>query len=164
MPDLRPMPFKEAVDYFKGKTTLTDKEFEKLVSEVGEFAHSQAFTVAHIARADVLQDIYDEVLKAIEKGLTLWDFREKIDEIMTRRGWKGLSPHRLDNILRTNVQSAYNVGRNKQMKAVADRRPFWQYDAVNDQFTRPSHAQHDGKVYHHEHPFWDEWYPPNGYR
>lgn len=158
------LPFKEAVEYFKKKTVLSGAGFDALAAGIGDFANAQAFTVAKVASADVLQDIYDEVLKAIEKGQTLWDFREGIDDIMARRGWEGLSPYRLDNILRTNVQTAYNAGRYKKMKAIAGRRPYWQYDAVNDQFTRPSHAAHDGKVYHHEHPFWDTWMPPNGYR
>ena len=105
-----------------------------------------------------------QVLKAIEEGRTLLDFRQGIDEITARRGWSGLSPYRLDNIFRTNIQNSYNVGRYKKQVAVAKRRPYWQYDAVNDSNTRPSHLEHDGKVYHHKHPFWDTWYPPNGYR
>lgn len=161
---MEPMPFQEAVDYFAAKTALTPDEFAALTAEVGEYAQEQAFTAARVMRADVIQDIHNEVVKAIESGQTIWDFREAVDEIMERRGWAGLMPYRLDNIFRTNVQGAYNAGRFKQMKRVADRRPFWEYDAVNDSATRPSHLAHDGKVYRHDHPFWDQWYPPNGYR
>jgi uncharacterized protein with gpF-like domain len=38
------------------------------------------------------------------------------------------------------------------------------YDAVNDSRTRPTHLALDEKVFPADHPFWDKWYPPNGYR
>ena len=161
---MKKMSFEEAIEYFRDKVPMTAAEYEALVAEIGKYAASQAFTVAHIASADLLQALHDEVLKAIEEGGTFWDFREGIDEIMERLGWEGMAPYRLDNIYRTNIQNAYNVGRYKQMERIAARRPYWEYDAVNDSQTRPSHLAHDGKIYHHEHPFWDTWYPPNGYR
>jgi len=161
---MKGMPFSEAVEFFRDKIPMTAAEYGAVVAEVGEYANSLAFTVSRIASADLLQDLHGEILKALEEGGTFFEFREGIDEIMARRGWQGMTPYRLDNIFRTNNQTAYNVGRHKQMKAVADRRPFWEYDAVNDTHTRPSHLAHDGKVYHHEHPFWNAWYPTNGYR
>ena len=161
---MEPMPFEEAIEYFREKTVLTDAEFKRLAEEIGEFANSRAFTVSRVASADVLEGLHKEILKAIEEGKTLGEFREAIDEIMERLGWDGLNPYRLDNLFRTNVQNGYCVGRHKQMKAIAERRPYWQYDAVNDGHARPSHEAHDGKVYHHLHPFWNTWYPLNGYR
>jgi SPP1 gp7 family putative phage head morphogenesis protein len=158
------MPFIEALEFFRKKAVLTGPQFEALAAEIGDYVNSLAFTVNQVAAADILQDVYDEVLKAIDAGGTFWDFREGIDDIMARRGWTGLAPYRLDNIFRTNIQTAYSVGRYKQMMAIAERRPYWQYDAVNDSRTRPSHLAHDGKVYHHLHPFWDTWLPSNGFR
>ena len=43
-------------------------------------------------------------------------------------------------------------------------RPYWQYDAVNDSHTRPSHLAMDGRVFPADSPVWDTWYPPNGFR
>lgn len=161
---MKVMPFAEAVEFFRDKFPMTDAEYKTLVAEVGEYAGSLAFTVSRIASADLLQDLHGEILKAIEEGGTFFEFREGIDEIMARRGWEGLAPYRLDNIFRTNIQTAYNVGRYKQMKAIAERRPYWEYDAVNDAYTRPSHLAQDGKIYRHDHPFWDTWMPSNGFR
>ena len=84
------MSYEEAVEYFRGKFPMTSSEYETLVAEVGEYASSMAFTVSRIAAADLLQDLHGEILHAIEEGGTFWDFREGIDEIMTRRGWKGI--------------------------------------------------------------------------
>ena len=161
---MKAMPFTEAVEFFRDKVPMMAAEYEALVAEVGEYANSLAFTVSRIASADLLQDLHGEILKALEEGGTFFEFREGIDEIMARRGWQGMTPYRLDNIFRTNNQTSYNVGRYKQMKSIADRRPYWEYDAVNDTNTRPSHLAHDGKIYRHDHPFWDIWLPSNGYR
>lgn len=161
---MKTMAFTEAVEFFRDKISMTPGEFARLAAEIGEYAHSLAFTVSRLAAADILQDVHGEVLKAIEEGGTFFEFREGIDEIMARRGWMGMTPYRLDNIFRTNIQSAYNVGRHKQMKTVAERRPWWEYDAVNDSHTRPSHLANDGKIYRHDDPFWATWYPTNGYR
>ena len=118
------MPFKEALEAFAGKAVLPAARFKALAEDMGDRAHAVAFSAAGIAREDVLADLYGEVQKAIEEGKSFWDFRQGIDEIMERRGWAGLSPYRLDNIFRTNIQTAYSVGRYQQMTEIAERRPF----------------------------------------
>ncbi len=164
MPDLKPMPYKEAVDFFKKRIVMSPSAFEKMAEGANNAAKARAFTVAGVARMDVLSDIHGAMEKAIADGETFGDFRNRIDEIMENRGWKGLAPHRLENIFRTNIQTSYMAGRHAQMKQVAKRRLYWQYNAVNDGRTRPTHAAMNGKVYPHDHPFWNTWYPPNGYR
>jgi hypothetical protein len=47
---------------------------------------------------------------------------------------------------------------------VAKRRPYWQYIAVNDKRTRPAHRALNGLIFRADDPFWDTWFPPNGYR
>ena len=80
------------------------------------------------------------------------------------RGWTGKRAWRLDTIFRTNIQTAYNAGRYHQMQQVKERRPYWRYSAVNDSRTRPAHRAVHGKIFPADHPFWDTWYPPNGFR
>ncbi|MFH2012509.1 MAG: phage minor head protein [Pseudomonadota bacterium] len=164
MLELRPMPYNEAIDFFKKRTVMTPSEFETVTAGANNAAKARAFTISGVARMDVLNDVYNSIEKAIANGETFGDFRNRIDDIMVNRGWEGLTPHHLDNIFRTNIQTSYMAGRHEQMKRISKRRPFWQYDAVNDSRTRPTHAEMDGKVYPHDHPFWKTWYPPNGYR
>jgi uncharacterized protein with gpF-like domain len=38
--------------------------------------------------------------------------------------------------------------------------PFWEYSAVGDDRTRPTHLALDGIVFPANHPFWDTHYPP----
>lgn len=47
---------------------------------------------------------------------------------------------------------------------VKELRPYWQYDAVNDSKTRPSHLAMDGRVFMADDPIWDTWFPPNGFK
>lgn len=159
---LEPLPFDQAIDYFKDKVALSPEQFKALEKKY----RNLAFTVSGIAALDILNDIYKELLKAIEEGSTQQEFGKKANEILERRGWKGLTPYRVDNIFRTNVQTAYMVGRYERMTDpdVVERRAYWMYDAVNDRRTRPTHQAMDGLVFRYDHPFWDTWYPPNGYR
>jgi len=81
-------------------------------------------------------------------------------------GYEGITPYQAENIFRTNIQTAYNVGHYKQMTepGVKALRPYWQYDAVNDSKTRPSHLAMDGRVFMADDPIWDTWFPPNGFK
>jgi uncharacterized protein with gpF-like domain len=40
---------------------------------------------------------------------------------------------------------------------------YYQYSAIDDERTRPTHAAMDGKIFPRNHPIWDTWWPPNGY-
>ena len=160
--ELKPLPFEEAIEAFKGKVPMTADEFYALAAE----ARAKAFTVSAVARMDILVDMHTAVEQAIEAGETLADFRNQLDDFFQARGWiapEDLTPWRLETIFRNNVQTAYSTGRYKQMMDQVDEFPFWEYDAVNDSAVRPSHLAHDTKIYRADHAFWDTWYPPNGH-
>jgi len=172
------LPFDEAIAYFRSKGyALSPEGWRDLWQE----AHARAFTVARVTEMDVIEDIRTEVQKALDAGTSLKQFQVDLRKTLERKGWfapsgveaevtlpdgtvvKRLTPWRLETVYRTNLQTAYSVGRYKQMEEVKDARPYWQYMGIRDEVTRPAHAEQFGKVYHADHPFWDEWYPPNGF-
>lgn len=156
------MTFQEAVDYFKGRVPVTAEVFYS----IAERYRGLAFTVSGYTKAQILKRFYDELLAALEDGNTLSEFRSRMNDFLESEGYEGLDPLQADNIFRTNVQTAYNVGHYEQMTdpGVMRLRPYWQYDAVNDTHTRPSHLAMDGRVFPADHPVWSTWFPPNGFR
>lgn len=157
---LKPLPMQEALDYWKSKVQLSPKQFYTLADQY----KVRAFTVSKLARADMMGEIFQSIRKVIENGTSFDAWKKAYQPLWEENGWTGKSAWRVDNIFRTNVQTAYNVGRYKQMMDVADARPYWQYSAVNDSRTRPTHRALHGRVYRADSPFWDTFYPPNGFR
>lgn len=169
------LPPKDAIAYFEAKGYQVTFDWHEML----EGAHAQAFTVAHAARMDVLQDIRGRMQKVLDQGLTEKQFVEVMTHRLKAAGWWGKqvlvdeqggarevqlgSPHRLRTIYRTNTATAFNSARYKQQKEGSDHRPYWQYIAVLDSRTRPAHAALHGKVFRHDDPIWDSIYPPNGF-
>lgn len=141
--------------------------------------HSRAFTVAKLARLDILQDIRDGVGGALASGESEAAFNKRMGALLQQKGWWGKkivvggdgqaevvqegSPRRLSTIYRTNLQSAYMAGRWQQFQAEAAEAPYIQYIAVMDGRTRPSHSRFNGKVFRIDDPIWKVIAPPNGF-
>ncbi|MBP7517185.1 MAG: minor capsid protein [Desulfobulbus sp.] len=157
--ELTPLPMAEAQAFWADKVQLGPGEFAKLSAE----AKVKAFAVSGIARGDELTTVFEAIRRAIDQGTTLADFKKECGAIFERRGWTGKRTWRVDNIFRTNIQTAYNVGKYKRLKD-SGAFPYWQYSAINDRRTRPTHLAMDGRVWPADHPTWDTWFPPNGYR
>lgn len=154
----KPLPMQEAIAYWRSRLPLTRDEAEQLAGR----AKDRAFTVAGLSRQEQVAEIHAALARALEDGTTLADFRKQAGPLLESAGIA--SRARLDTIFRTNVQTAYQAGRFAQMKRVAERRPYWRYLAVGDKRTRPTHLALNGQVWRHDDPFWDQFYPPNGFR
>lgn len=169
------LPPEKAIEYFQSKGYAITWSWRDLWQE----AHAKAFTVAGVTKLDVLQDIRDALASALKEGKTLADFEKELTPLLQKKGWfgtnaqadkitgemtgKGLTPRRLKTIYQTNMQTAYMSGRYKALMENAVDRPFWQYVAVMDSRTRPSHRSLNGRVFRYDDPFWQSFYPPNGF-
>lgn len=154
--------FDKAREYFGEKMPLTRKSFDIL-----SMKHKRgAFTVAGYTKAEIINQFYNSLLNAIEDGSTMATFKEEMNTFLEKKGFDGVTAFQADNIFRTNIQTAYQVGHYEEMTKVdvLKKRPYWMYDAVGDSRTRPSHLAMNGKVFPADSPIWDTWYPPNGFR
>jgi SPP1 gp7 family putative phage head morphogenesis protein len=170
------LPPEQAIKYLEAKGVKLTWNWWEMQRE----AHARAFTVAKVARLDILQDIRAAVETALKEGRTEQWFRKELEDTLKKKGWWGKRVHvdpvtgeaqlyqagsvrRLQTIYRTNLQTAYMAGRQKQFDAEADRAPFVQYLAVRDSRTRPAHAALHGQVFRLDDPAWSLIAPPNGF-
>lgn len=169
------LPPKKAVEFFRSKGYHV--AFDTTAME--DAAHATSFTVSGILKQDVLADINSALSDALAQGQTVAQFKDNLLPVLARKGWVGsglkadedgvlegkqLMPWRLNTIYQTNMQSAYMAGRYQRMMDNAQSRPYWEYDAVMDSRTRPAHASMNGRVFRCDDPFWNTFFPPNGYK
>jgi SPP1 gp7 family putative phage head morphogenesis protein len=148
--------FKEALDFAqRKKVKLPDEYYGKLQAT----ERSRAFSIAGVASREQLQDVLDSLNSVLRKGVSFdeWKKSATVQDL-------DLPGYRLDNIFRTNMQAAYNAGHWTQQQETKARRPYLMYDAINDSRVRPSHLELDNVVKPIDDPFWNTYYPPNGFQ
>lgn len=167
------LPPEKAIEYFRSKGYAITFRWTDLWKE----AHAKAFTVAKCAQLDVLQDIRGAVDKALAEGQTFREFQKNMTPTLQAKGWWGKkmmvdpetgqdkpvqlgSPRRLEVIYRTNIAVAESAGHWRELMESVDTRPYWQFVAVMDAKTRPSHAALNGKVFRWDDPIWNKFFPP----
>ncbi len=162
-----------AIAYFRSKGYTLTWSWRDMWEE----AHALSFTVAKSAGFDVLGDIRGALDTALNEGQTFREFAsDGLVDTLRRKGWWGRridpdtgeavqlgSYRRLRTIYATNLRTAHAAGRYQQQKRTAEFLPYWQYDAIDDSRTRPSHAALDDLVFRHDDPIWQTHYPPNGF-
>lgn len=148
----------KAVEYLKSKGYIVTKNWMELWKE----ANTRAFTVAGVMKEDILKDIKTELDRAVQNNQKFSTFQKNLNVSMAAKGWN-LSNSRLKLIYETNKNIAYSVGRYDELNSITQYKPYWQYVAVMDAVTRPEHAMLNGKVFAYDDPFWNFFYPPNGF-
>lgn len=170
------LPPREAIQYFESKGLKISFRWQEIWRE----AHARAFTVAGVARLDLLADIRAAVADAVAEEVSQREFLNRLAPVLRKKGWWGPGemtdprtgevrvgprgcPARLNLIYRQNVQGAFNAGRYREQMDMAGSAPYLRYVAIRDQKTRPSHAALHGRIYRADDPVWDVIYPPNGW-
>lgn len=160
-----PKRFKEAVEWFRRRVPITDKQLAALEAS----ARAKAFWVAGIAQLDVVNDVWAAIDDAIEKGTTLEDFKKTVGDKL-ERAWKGTvkdPPRRIETIFRTNVQTAYSAGRHAQLTepSILRTRPYWRLVVTLDSRTTETICKPlAGTVLPAESGWWKTHTPPLHFR
>lgn len=165
-------PPEDAIAYLKSKGFKIGWDWHETLDE----AHSRAFTVAKVARIDLLQDIRKSLITALEKGQSLEQWKAAITPTLQQKGWWGKqtitnpagieqtvqlgSPRRLKTIFDTNVHKSLAAGRYKSMMASVDTRPLWEWVHISITNPRKVHLARNGETRRYDDPFWLYAYPP----
>lgn len=146
--------------------------------EVEPEEHAVAFTVAKSAGFDILDDVREEMQRAIDGGLTFEQFRKALKPRLVAKGWWGRavvegpdgeqevqlgSTRRLRTIYRANVRSARAAGQWERIERTRRALPYLLYQLGPSERHRPHHEAKSGWVLPADDPFWAEWFPPNGW-
>ena len=150
--DFATKPFAGAIKSFAEKRVIGRRAFDRLTAE----AKRKAFTVAGLAKADMLETAHDELTKALTAGDDLRAFSKSLADRFEAAGWTPLNPSHVETVFRTNVMGAYSTGRDAQQRQpeVLAARPYFQIIGPNDARTRATHKAAHGKVLAASDPFW----------
>lgn len=170
------LPFEEAIEFLEKKGYQITFNWREML----EGAHKRAFTIAGVLKLDVLQTTLESLQTAADEGKSMKQWREEIESDLQSSGYLGgreetdpvtgqtkvvqLTPHRLENIYRTNLQSAYNAARREQQMSFAGKRPYLQYLSTIDDRTTTTCQGLNGQIFAANDPIWDRLYPPNHFR
>jgi uncharacterized protein with gpF-like domain len=148
--------------------------------DVWQQQHSQAFTVAKSAGADVLDDIAGAVENAIANGETFDQFVSDIEPVLVEKGWWGQGPafdpetgeiniaqlgslNRLRIIYDTNLRMSYAAGKWASIERNKGDLPYLMYTHTTSLHPRAEHLAWDGICLPVDDEWWDTHYPPNDF-
>jgi Phage Mu protein F like protein len=163
-------PFQAQIDYLRQKLNLPTERWDDITGR----AQDRAFVVAGASKADLINDLHEQMNLRAQDGAGLQAFRKDFKAIAAKHGWTGWtgedSPEgiawRTRIIYQTNMATSYAAGRYQQMSApeVLKLHPYWRYihsDGVLN--PRPMHLAWHGLTLLASDPFWQTHYPPNGF-
>ncbi|SEQ59650.1 Phage Mu protein F like protein [Loktanella sp. DSM 29012] len=142
--------------------------------------HAVAFSVAKATSLDVLGDIRAELQTALDDGLPFAEFQKRLRPRLQARGWWGMqavtdpatgetapaklgTPRRLRTIYDANLRSARAAGQWDRIQRTKAALPYLAYRLGPSERHRPHHAAKEWLVLPVDDPFWQTWYPPNGW-
>lgn len=152
---MQPVTFLEALQYAHSKKIVLPDEFYSMDLKTRQMAT----TVSFLSSLEQIETVIKAVNKSIADGGTFKDFQKLIEESEII-----LPKYYLDNVFRTNIQSAYGHGRWQQQQRNKAKRQYLMYSAINDSRVRPSHLALNRIVRPIDDPFWLTHYPPLGFR
>lgn len=171
------LPPREAVAFFRRKGYKPSFSWE----DVQRDEHARVFTVAKVARLDVLEDIRAACDRALAEGTAFAEFKRQLIPTLQEKGWWGVgrmrdpldgkekevqlgSVRRLRTIYDTNLRTSYATGRWEQIQRTVASRPFLRYVGILDEAIRAQHRAWHGTVLRADDPWWRTHFPPNGWR
>lgn len=156
--DLNPfkLSFTEAINWFCKKFPVLYDVIEDITKKVDE----QFFYMKRSTELEVTKKLYYNLLDNLKNGGTFKTWLEMSKEVLNKSGL-GDSPWYLELVYRNNMASAYNAGAFYNQELNKKNKPYGLYDGVDDNRQSDICKALDGKVFPLDHPFWNNYLPPN---
>ena len=156
--DLNPfkLSFTEAINWFCKKFPVLYDVIEDITKKVDE----QFFYMKRSTELEVTKKLYYNLLDNLKNGGTFKTWLEMSKEVLNKSGL-GDSPWYLELVYRNNMASAYNAGAFYNQELNKKNKPYGLYDGVDDSRQSDICKALDGKVFPLDHPFWNNYLPPN---
>jgi len=135
------LPPVEAIKLLKELGVDTSGNWDETMSGTG----ARGFVISRVVAADVLQDMKDELERALEGGTSFQEIKKKTRALLARRGWSDedaseesgqtadLTPAwRLELIYRQNLQTSMNAGRRICQLETINKGPYLEYSCITD--------------------------------
>ena len=150
----------EAIAWFAQKEVIPSDVFARMDA----IAKARSFSIATGQDLVVIGQIKQRLDSALAHGVSFGQWKKEIaGDLANKIGITFKNKYHIENVFRTNMQTAYNAGRFVQMEQTKTLRPFLQYNAVDDSRTRDEHLAMNGIVRPFDDPQWEIWTPPNGF-
>ena len=150
------LSFTEAINWFCKKFPVLYDVIEDITKKVDE----QFFYMKRSTELEVTKKLYYNLLDNLKNGGTFKTWLEMSKEVLNKTGL-GDSPWYLELVYRNNMASAYNAGAFYNQQLNKKNKPYGLYDGVDDNRQSDICKALDGKVFPLDHPFWNNYLPPN---
>ncbi len=153
-----PVPNTEAAAFIASKPVVSRDVFDGLLPDL----QARAFTVTGIEAANVLQSLRDRIAdlpQGADWDAVKADVAGQISPYLDTEE-VGRAESRAELLLRTHGFAAYDAAATAFMDRQQAAFPYWQYQTMEDERVRDTHAALDQLVLPADSPFWDrlrEW-------
>lgn len=178
-PDLSDTIYMEPGDILAVWAERSGYRFSTHWTDTWQGEHAAAFTVAKVAKLDLLVAIRNSLDDVIRGGGTFEQWKANLLPELQKHGWWGLvqdeaitgtsepvlvNDRRLRTIYRTNVRMSMAAGRWRKYQREKQLFPYLRY--LSDHYRkhpRLNHKSWHGNIYRVDDPVWQWLFPPNGW-
>ncbi len=134
-------------------------------SLIQEKYQTDAYTFLKGASDTTNRELLGTFQKLVQDGAHINEAKAVLGDKLQSLGVGDLPNGRIETLYRTNLQLTYSAGRfqAEQTGAIGDALWGYKYVTVADGRVRPEHAALDGITLPKNDPFWNRFYPPNGW-
>lgn len=150
--------FEEAVEFFRTRLKLTDRQLRAIVKRTTR----RAVTAAKLHQLRAADAVMKGIGKAVAEGKTLAETRAGLSRAVQRH----VEGDPLELMFRNGIQASYSAGRIRQFLEpdTLEMRPFWLFDAIMDGRTTDICRTCNGVILPADAAWWTTHIPPLHHR